>query len=632
MNTFYRFGAFTLDPHRRTLRRGDDEIDLPESARLVLEALVKRAPDTVDKETLMDAAWPDTAVVQDNLVQAVHTIRSALGGDARNPRFVQTVHRRGYRFVAPVELVHADHELPGTTDEAAPSEPRRRWPRRRLIGFSLVLAVVVVAAAAVVVAVASHRRSEHPTAVRTVAVLPLENLSGDPEQEYFADGMTDALITELARIESLDVISRTSVMKFKDTRLSVPQIAAELGVDAVVEGTVTRAGGRIRVIAQLVDARDRHIWGENYEVENRDVLRLQRDFAVAIAEEIGAQVDPRRTEKPPRVVDPEAHEAVLRGHHLLRDRTEETVLRAQAYFNEAVAIDPDYAPAFAGLAYSYNLLANYGFAPSPQARPLAREMAERAIELDPTNADAHLALALVAGEYDWSFDEAEREFVFALKQQPSSPVARSGHSHLLVTMNDLEGAVEELRYAQHLDPLSEIISANIGWILFLDDKEEEAELQLREVLDFSPDFAVAHYYLGALLDRQERFEDSVAVLERARDLSPGSTYIEAALAHVLARSGDRGAAEVILNALLEKSRDHYVSPIGLAVAHFGLGQVDAAFARLEQAFDERKGWLLHLRVEPALDGFRDDPRYLDLVARIGLPEVGGPVSNTPETM
>ncbi len=621
MNTFYRFGAFTLDPLGRNLRRGDDEVDLPESAWLVLNALVEKAPETIDKDTLMDAAWPDTAVVQDNLVQAIHTIRSVLGGDVRKPRFVQTVHRRGYRFVAPVEVVDADHESHDGTDESALPLLRRWKTPGRLAGFALALAAVVVAVVTILTAMTTQRRTKDPTVVRTLAVLPLENLSGDPEQEYFADGMTDALITELARIEALDVISRTSVMKFKDTRMSVPEIARELGVDAVVEGTVTRAGGRIRVIAQLVDARDRHLWGENYEVENRDVLRLQRDFAVAIAEEIGARVDPPLSDNPPRAVDPEAYEAVLRGHYLLRDRTEETILRAQVFFNEAIAIDPDFAPAFAGLAYTYNLLANYGFSPSPQARPLAREMAERAIELNPGHADAHLALALVAGEFDWNFDEAQREFGFALSQKPSSPVARSGYSHLLVTINDLEGAIEELRQAQRLDPLSEIIGANLGWILFLDGQEEEAERQLREVLEFSPDFAVALYYLGALLDRQERFEESIAVLERARDLSRGSSYTEAALAHVLARSGDRAAAQAILGALLEKSRDDYVSPVGLAVAHFGLGRADEGFHYLEQAFDERKGWLLHLRVEPALDGFRDDPRYLDLVTRIGLPEL-----------
>lgn len=623
MTTLYRFDTFSLDPLRKTLRRGDDEVPLSESAWLVLEALVTNAPEMVDKETLIDAAWPDAAVVQDNLVQAIHTIRSTLGEDARNPRFVQTVHRRGYRFVAEVERVGGDDQPSQIANEHCPPETRSGWTGARFAGVSAAVVVVVAAMVAIASVVSEHRRANGQHPVRTIAVLPLDNLSGDVEQEYFADGMTDALITELARIGSLDVISRTSVMKFKDTLLSVPEIADELGVDAIVEGTVTRAGGRVRVIAQLVDARDRHIWGENYEVEDRDVLRLQRDFAVAIAGEIGARVDPRSSDAPPPEVDPKAYEAVLRGHHLLENRTEEAIQKAQAYFNEAAAIDPDYAAAFAGIAYTHNLMANYGFEPSPVARSQARDTAERAIELDPNCADAHLALALVAAEYDWRFEEAVREFNFALSLQPSSPVARSGYAHLLVATGDIEGAIDELRRAQRVDPLAEIISANIGWILFLDGQVSEGERQLREVLDFSPDFAVAHYYLGALLDHQERFDEAIVELEEARDLSRGSSYTEAALAHALARSGDRDAAQTILDALLEQSRTEYVSPIGLAVAHFGLGQADEAFDRLDQAFEERKGWLLHLRVEPALDGFRDDPRYRDLVAAIGLPQVDG---------
>jgi len=620
-NQQYRFDVFTLDPIRRTLHRGDDEVVLPEGAWLVLKTLVERAPETVDKETLMDVAWPETAVVQDNLVQAIHSIRSALGSDGRNPRFIQTVHRRGYRLMVPVTVINPKPSSGHDIDAAAASVSRRRWSRGRLIGLAASFAVMLVVTAIVIAAGSWKKLRTVRPPVRTLAVLPLENLSGDPDQEYFADGMTDALITELARIEGLDVISRTSVMKFKDTRESVPDIAGELGVDAIVEGTVTRAGGRIRVIAQLVDAGDLHIWGENYEYENQDVLRLQRDLAEAIAREIGARLDPRSSGDRQLVVDPEAYEALLRGHHVLRERTEGSLLRARDYFNRAVSIDPAYAPAYSGLAETFNLMANYGFVPSPEASPMAREMAEKALELDPGLAEAHLALALVAGEYDWNFKEAEREFSIALSLQPSSPLTRSRHAHLMIALGTLDPAVKEMQYARRLDPLSEIITANVGWLLLLNREDRAAESQLLESLEFSPDFAVAHYYLGVLYDRQGRFEEAIKVLERARDLSDGSSYTEAALAHALARSGNRSEAQFILDSLLERAKNDYVSPIGIAVAHFGLGQVDQGFLQLEQAFKERKGWLLRLRVEPALDGLRDDPRYLDLVTRIGLPEL-----------
>ncbi len=616
-HSVYRFDTFTLDPLRHSLRRDDEVILLPESALAVLEALVSRAPETVDKETLMDIAWPNTAVISDNLVQAIHSIRTALGGDARQPRFVQTVHRRGYRFVAPVTIMDSE-----CSQNRVPvvSERKEKSPLRIVI---LALCLAAVGLVTLVGAFQWSKTSKTATypAIRSLAVLPLENLSGDPEQEYFADGMTDTLITELARIKVLDVISRTSVMKFKDTRLSVPQIADELGVDAIVEGTITRAGGRIRVIAQLVDARDRHIWGENYEYENQDVLRLQRDFAEAIAREIGACVEVVSPEKEPRAVNPEAYEAVLRGHYVLKNRTEEAFLRAQDFFQQAIAIDPECSPAYAGLADTYNLQANYGFAPSPVVRPLAREMAEKALSLDENFAEAHLALALVAGDYDWNFEEAEREFALAISLRPSSPAARSRHAQLLVAIGALPRAIEEIQYALRLDPLSEIINANVAWFFFLNGQELEAEQGLLEVLEFSPDFAVTHYYLGVLLDHQQRFDEAITALERARILSDGSSYVEAALAHALARSGDRAQAEAILSALIEKRSNTYVSPVGLAVASFGLDRVDEGFGWLERAFDERKGWLLHIRVEPALDGLRDDPRYRDLIDRIGLPEL-----------
>lgn len=625
MATIYRFGDFTLDPERRTLRAGEDELVLPESAYLVLETLVRNAPDTVDKKTLMDVGWPDAAVVQDNLVQAVHTIRSVLGGNAKKPRFVQTVHRRGYRFVAPVTRIERDPGAPDSPLATVGQEATRPRSRGRRAARWVVAALLTAAAVAVVVTM-GRNSSVEPHHVRTIAVLPLDNLSGDPEQEYFADGMTDALITELARLDTVDVISRTSVMRFKDTRRSVPEIAGELGVDAVVEGTVTRFADRVRVIAQLVDSSDRHIWGESYEAELSDVLQLQRAVSVAIAEEIGARIDPEPNAASPSRVDPRAHEAVLRGNYVLRDRTEEAIRRAQAYFRQAIDVEPSYAPAYAGLAYSYNILANYGFAPSTEARPLARAAAERAVSLNPGLADAHLALALVAAEYDWDFETAEREFQLALSQQPSSPVARSGYAHLLVALGDLDRAVEELRRAHRLDPLSEIIAANIGWLLALDRRDVEAEQKLTEVLEFNPDFAVAQYYLGVLYDRQGRWDEAIAALTRARELSRDASYAAGGLAHALARSGRVAEARTILDELLQRSRTTYVSPVGLAVAHFGLGETDEAFARLRQAFVERKGWLLHLAVEPALDGYRDDPRYRELIDEIGLPDSRPPAA------
>ncbi len=589
-NTLFRFGPFGFDSRHRQLYREDTLLPLPISALGVLEALLLRAPHTVGKSELLDAGWPDTEVVPDNLVQAIRSIRNVLEEDARKPEYVQTVHRRGYRFLAPVRLTEAEEgdARISVRESSASGLPETSGSRR-----------------------AAGQR------IGSLAVLPLANLSGDSDQEFFADGMTDALITELARMKDVDVISRTSVMKFKHTLLSVPKIARELHVDALVEGTITRGGGRIRVIAQLVDAEDHHIWGENYESADQDILRLQRKMAEAVAAEIGARLQVPPT--PASGVDPLAHDAFLRGEYLLRKRKKSSILKAQTFFSEALEKDPRYAPAYAGLADTYNLLANYGFSPSPSTRSQAREMAIRALEIDSGLAEGHLALALVAAEYDWDFDRAEEIFNEALKLRASNAEIRARHAQLLVARGRISDAVEEIRYACRLDPLSEIINSNTGWFLFFDGAAEEAEKKLLDVLDYSPDFVVALYYLGSIYDSQTRFDEAIPLLSKARELTGSSSYTRAALCRALARSGDRRRAEIILETLIEDQQKNYVSPVALAVANFGLDRIDQGFGWLDAAFRERKGWLLGLRVEPVMDSLRQDPRYLDLVGRIGLP-------------
>jgi TolB-like protein/DNA-binding winged helix-turn-helix (wHTH) protein/tetratricopeptide (TPR) repeat protein len=612
----YRFQSFTLDPHRHRLIKDGDVLNVPESAIRVLEVLVANAPKTVEKSTLMDVAWPDSMVVPDNLVQAIHTIRATLGGDAREPTFVQTVHRRGYRFVAPVTLIQSGEDAESAAPHPPSSKPtaRSRGPAVGILVALLVLAGVVLGLRFLL----SDARSPKLD-IRALAVLPMANLSGDPDQEYFADGMTDALITELARNDDFDVISRTSVMKFRNTRLSVPEIANRLGVDAIVEGTVTRANGRIRVIAQLVDSQDHHIWGENYESKDQDILRLQRNLAQAVAQEIGSHIRIRQTEDLPPVVNPKAHDAFLRGKHVLRNRDQESFLRALTFFQKSVELDPEYAPAYAGLADAFNLMANYGFSPSPQARSRAREMAMKAIELDPDLAEAHLALALVLGEFDWAFDQAEREFNKALRLRSSSAEIRARHAQLLLGRGRLSQALDEIQFACRLDPLSEIINSNVGWFQFFAGRPREAEESLLDVLNYNPDFTVAWYYLGSIYDSQGRFDEAIEALEKAVELSHGSSYADAALAHALAGSGNIDRANTILNQLLEQQRTTYVSPIALAVASFGLNQRDQGFSYLNQALEERKGWFLGLQVEPVMNPLRDDPRYLELVRRVGLP-------------
>jgi TolB-like protein/DNA-binding winged helix-turn-helix (wHTH) protein/Tfp pilus assembly protein PilF len=618
--TSYRIGDFVLDAKRHRLLRGSEDLALPSRAVTVLEVLARRAPEVVGKNELLDAAWSDVAVVEDNLVQAVGALRTALGDSARRPRFIETVHRRGYRLLVTPDPIAGGGSTQrieiGDLPDVEPAPPRRRVSLPMVIAGAVAAGVVLLAVLGVAMGWLPRPSGE----VRSLAVLPMADLSADPEDGYFADGMTDALITELARYSEVRVISRTSVVHYADTRERVPEIARELGVDAIVEGTVTRSGDRMRVIAQLVDARDRHLWGESFERPMDDVLELQRVIAEQIADEIGARLGLDRAAVQRRIqVGPEAHIAYLRGRRVAELRTRDSLVQAIALFETASRLEPAWAQPWLGVADATNLLANHGYVPSDVARPRARHAARRALELDPNLAEAHTALALVEAEYDWDFDAAEADFRRALDLNPSSVNGRSWYAHFLVSQNRIDEALRELNRAHRLDPLSSIIDANIGWFHLLSGEVEVAEQQLRRTLDLDPDFVISHYYLGILLTTTGRHDEAVDHLQRAVELSRDADFTRAVLAVARARSGDPAGVSAIADGLRAEARDRYVSPVSLVYLAVAEDDRDAAFAALEAAFDERKGWLLHLRYDPLLEGLRTDPRFEDLAQRVGLP-------------
>jgi TolB-like protein/DNA-binding winged helix-turn-helix (wHTH) protein/Tfp pilus assembly protein PilF len=614
----YRIGEFVLDVKRHRLMHGSEDVVVPSRALTVLEVLVARSPDIVSKTELLDAAWDDVAVVEDNLVQAIGALRGVFGDSARDARYIETVHRRGYRLlVTPYPVAGGGStqriEVPDIPDLEPPSRRRRV---RRPVAIAAAIAVVLLA----IVAGALKWWPEPTGKVRSVAVLPMTDLSVDAGDGYFADGMTDALITELARYPDLSVISRTSVVPYADTRKRVPEIARELGVDALVESTITRSGDRVRVIAQLVDSRDRHLWGESFEWPLGDVLELQRHIAEQIAGEIGARLGLERTADHVRAtVSPEAHVAYLRGRKVAEQRTQSSLIQAIALFEVAGRLEPSWAMPWLGIADATNLLANHGYLPSDVARPRARHAARTALELDPDLAEAHTALALVEAEYDWDFTAAEASFRRALALNPSSANSHSWYAHFLVSQNRLDEAIRSMTRAHRLDPLSPIIDANIGWFHLLAGDVELAEQRLRRTLEFDPEFVIAHYYLGILLTTQGRHAEATTELERAVQLSNGADFTRSVLAVAVARSGDTAAAAAIRADLLAEAEGRYVSPVSLTYAALAVGDRDAAFAALEAAFDERKGWLLHLRYDPILEPLSDDPRFEDLAQRVGLP-------------
>jgi len=464
-----------------------------------------------------------------------------------------------------------------------------------------------------------HSASRPSSNIRSLAVLPLESLSGDASQDYFADGMTDELITDLGKISALRVISRTSVMPYKRVRKSLPQIARELSVDAVVEGTVLRSGEQVRITAQLIQASaDKHLWAESYEGDLRDTLALQKKVARAIAEQIRINLTPQEQAvlKNVKVVNPEAYEAYLKGRYFWNKRTADGLKKAIDYFNQAIEKDPNYAQAYTGLADSYALLGDweYGILAPKEAFPRAKAAATKALELDNTLGEAHTSLAFSLDLFDWDWASAEREFRRAIELNPGYATAHHWYAWHLSEMGRNREAIAEMRKAQNLDPLSLIISADVAEILLVAHSYDQAIEQSRKTIDMDPNFAVAHYELGQALVQKHMYKEAIAELQKAIELSGGSTTCTSNLAFAYAASGRRKEAVKILSDLKNRSKQNASE---IALMYVGLDEKDQAMTWLEKAYEQRFNPSILLR--PAFDPLRSDPRFQNLVRRIGLP-------------
>ena len=604
----------------------------------MLAVLLARPGELVTRDELRGGLWNvDTFVdFEHGLNKAINKIREALGDSAESPRFVETVPRRGYRFIADVAVVEVESAPPDTDapsagadpltpDDREPSEiaertipPRgRRWQQTLTItGCGLALASVIL------VGWLLQSRGPSPT-IRSLAVLPLENLSGDASQEYFADGMTDQLIATLGQISALRVISRTSVMGYKGARKPLPQIARELNVDAVIEGSILRAGGRVRITAQLIDAADdKHLWAQSYDGDVRDTLALQSRVARAIADEIRVSVLPKEQAalKKVKAVKPDAYEAYLKGRYFWNKRTAEGLTRAREYFDEAVGKAPDYAQAYSGLADTYALLGDwqYGVMTSREALPRAKAAAVKALELDATLGEAHTSLGFVLSGFDWDWASAEKEFRRAIELNTGYATAHHWYAWHLSLMGRHGEAIAEMRTARSLDPLSLIINADLAEVLLIAHFYDESAQQSRKTIDMDPDFALAHNQLAeAYLQKQER-DDAITEFQKAVQLSEGSPICTANLARAYASSGRSAEAGHLLTDLKTRANPAYSNAAEIAMVYAALGETAQAMAWLERGYNERFNPGVLLR--PGFDSLRADPRFRDMVNRVGLPQ------------
>lgn len=626
-----RFGVFEADPRTGALTKRGRRLRLQEQPFRLLVMLLERPGELVTREELRSRLWPDTTVDFDHgLNKAISKIRDALGDSADNPRFIETVARRGYRLLVEVTQVceapsgsAAAHSLGvGESSPGPPIEADGRRPGRRPGAWILAaLGAALVVAALALWSLRAFRPADAP--IRSLAVLPLANFSGDASQDYLADGMTDELIARLGQIGALRVISRTSAMTYRGVREPLPKVARALNVDAVVEGSVVRSGDQVRINVELIRApTDTRIWGQSYSGDLRDTLALQDGVARDIAEQIRSNLNLREQAalKTSTAVVPEALEDYLKGRNALDKRTSDGLEAAIGYFSQATKADPTFAEAYAGQAEAYALAGDWGYAiiPPSVAFAQAKAAAMRALVLNDRLAEAHTALAFTLDLYAWDWKGAEKQFIRAIELRPSDTTAHLWYAwHLIETGRNGQG-IAELRKAESLDPLSLIVSANLADGLCVDHQFQASVRQSQRTLEIDPHFAVAHFELGRAYAQERRYEEAIGQFKRAIELAGHLGAFDANLAYVYALAGRTAEARRILTDLEGRQAQNPSAAGGIALVYVGLRDHDAAMAWLNKAYEAHFNPSELTR--PAWDPLRSDPRFKDLLHRIGLPE------------
>jgi DNA-binding winged helix-turn-helix (wHTH) protein/TolB-like protein/Flp pilus assembly protein TadD len=645
---FYNFGSFHIDTRERQLLRNGEPVPLPPKVYDTLLALVESSGHIIEKEKLMKIVWPDTFVEDANLTVNISALRKALGEGVSEHQYIETVPRRGYRFVSPVtglnkesadllaedlgnppaiieekgkveaeEKKSEDGESPFSPPVVSVTLPRSRRFSLTAVGLSLLLAGLIALAYYI-----WTKQATPELKVRSIAVLPFKPLVADSRDEPLEMGMCDALITRLSGLNQLVVRPTSSVVMYNKPGQDPLAVGRELGVDALLDGYVQRSGDKIRVTVQLLNIKDgKHLWSGQFSENFTDIFAVEDSISRQMVDALLLKLTGEEQQQVTRhhTENVEAYEFYLKGRYFLDKRTSEGVKKSIQHFQQAVEKDSEYALAFAGLAEAYVIFAVRADMLPQDSYQKAKTAALRALEIDDMNAEAHMALAHVKCWYEWDWSGAESEFKRATQLSLNNPIETQYYASYLITMGRQQEAVSEIKQAQRLAPLSLNINVQVARILYFAREYDEAIEQCRKTLELEPDYGGARFFLGRVYKQKGMYREALAEFEKARDLLRDNAEVISLIGYTYAVSGRHAEAQKVLQDLQARSNQNYISPYHVAMVYAGLGERDKAFNWLGKAYADREGRLTILKVVPEFDSLRSDPRFADLIRRIGLP-------------
>lgn len=618
----YQFGPYRLDSVQHLLFRDGQVISLAPKAAETLVVLVQNHGRLVEKDELMKAVWPDTFVEEANLTVHISALRKLFQDEAHPGGYIETIPRRGYRFVGAVVERSATED--GVSRGAVADQPGAASPRSRVSRLRLLIAgscLVALLAAGLLLKGRGRLFGFVSRKIHSVAVLPLQNLSGDPNQEYLADGLTEALVTDLAQVRSLRVISRTSVMTYKRTNKKLPEIARELNVDAVVEGSVVRSGDRVQVTAQLIEApSDTHLWAQTYEGSPRDLLMLQNRMAQAIVQEVRATLTPEEKLRLTTIhqVNPEAHEAYLQGRYFWNRRTPAALLASLELYEKATKADPNSAEAYSAMATVYATMVATDQFPPQEMEGKAKAAAEKARLLDEGLAEPHAVLGYMKAVSDYDWDGSYSEFDRAIALDPSYAMAHHWYGYMLEVRGRFDDALREVHKAQELDPLNLAEQESPAQVLYWSHKYDQCIAQSAKTLQLDPNFFYAHMFMADCLAQLKRDDEAIAELQKTLRITPHNTAVMARLGYVLGTVGRKRETLDLLKQMERERQSEYNSAGLQAWIYAGIGDRERTLQLLEQDESQRGVTTLFLRDDAKLDFVRSDPRFIAVLKKAHL--------------